>query len=100
MTRATILYPLVAGLALAATCSAGARYTIEDIGPVSWVFAINNRGEVLANDSNYPVQPFLYLDGRIKPLPQPASGQFGARTLNNRGDFVGYVNPVYPIPTT
>jgi hypothetical protein len=86
MTRATILYPLVAGLALAATCSAGTRYTIEDIGPVSGVSAINNHVKFWLMTPNF--QPFLYLDGRIKPLPQPARGQFVAAALNNHGTLL------------
>ena len=90
MKPSTILCPLAVALTLATACSAATRYDIEDIGPVSSVAAINNQGEVLANNINR--QPFLFRKGQPQLLPQPSAGAFTANALNDFGEIVGYVN--------
>lgn len=82
---------LVAGLAFATLSPAATRYLIEDIGPVSSVTGMNNRGEVLARDPTF--LPFLYHRGRVSFLPEPTNGTFFASALNDSGEVVGYFNP-------
>lgn len=84
------LLALVAGLVVGVAAPAAAtEYLIEDIGPVSSVIAINNRGEVLARDAN---GSFVYRCGRADYLPQPPGGTFTANALNDEGEVVGYFN--------
>src|SRR5690242_21500727 len=89
MVQRRIVFALIAGLIGLAAPAAAIEYSIEDIGPVSAVLAINNRGEVLARDSN---GPFVYRCGHADYLPQPPGGTFTANALNDAGEVVGYFN--------
>lgn len=84
------LCALFAGLTLTLVAPASAtEYLIQDLGPVTSVAGINNRGEVLATDAN---GPFLYHCGTADYLPQPPGGTFTTEALNNSGEVVGYFN--------
>lgn len=88
MVQHRILAALVAGLAACVSTSAAAtEYSVEDIGPVSSVTAINNRGEVLARDAN---GAFVYRCGHADYLPQVPGASFIPQALNDLGEVVGY----------
>jgi hypothetical protein len=88
MVQHRILATLVAGLAAGVCASAAAtEYSIEDIGPVSSVTAINNHGEVLARDVN---GAFVYRCGHADYLPQVPGASFVPQALNDFGEVVGY----------
>jgi probable HAF family extracellular repeat protein len=71
------------------------RYRIVDVGVLqgaggSFVWAINNRGELAGHASE---QPFVFSEGRLQPLlPQPEVSYGEATGINDKGQVVGRYN--------